>query len=192
MPDEDKALASEFFPSSKLPCFCSSKPGNPSIGDARFCFWGEGELFDWPLMVFPFDADELAVEEGRRRPSKGRDQSQDSFAGLAEVAASVGTGAGNARASSGRRKTPVPAPNAETAGGVRQALAGSCAGRADCGLLRSPACFCISGAVLNPPAGTARSGSSNRSSGTARIVCRAARQRSAGFVEWPRRHHVEG
>jgi hypothetical protein len=35
-------------------------------------------------MVFPFDADELAMEEGRRRLSKGRDQSP-AFAGLAEL-----------------------------------------------------------------------------------------------------------
>jgi hypothetical protein len=56
--------------------------GKSKIGDARFCFWGEGELFDWPLMVFPFDADELALEEERRRLNKGRDQS--SFSGLAD------------------------------------------------------------------------------------------------------------
>jgi hypothetical protein len=40
-------------------------------------------------MVFPFDADELAVEEGRRRLNKGGDQSQDPFAGLAEVTSST-------------------------------------------------------------------------------------------------------
>ena len=84
MPDEDRALAKSFFrhPSS---AFLLIETGKSTIGDARFCFWGEGELFDWPLMVFPFDADELAVEEGRRRLTKGRDQSQDPFAGLAEV-----------------------------------------------------------------------------------------------------------
>ena len=82
MPDEDKALARSFFrhPSS---VFLIIETGKSKVGDARFCFWGEGELFDWPLMVFPFDADELALEEGRRRLSKGRDQ--NSFSGLSEV-----------------------------------------------------------------------------------------------------------
>jgi len=88
MPDDDRALAASFFrhPSS---AFLLIETGKSTIGDARFCFWGEGELFDWPLMVFPFDADELAVEEGRRRLNKGRDQSQDPFAGLAEVTSST-------------------------------------------------------------------------------------------------------
>ena len=88
MPDDDRALAASFFrhPSS---AFLIIETGKSTIGDARFCFWGEGELFDWPLMVFPFHEDELAVEEGRRRLNKNRDQSQDPFAGLTEVTSST-------------------------------------------------------------------------------------------------------
>ena len=84
MPDDDKALA-RAFSAIQASAFLLIETGKSTIGDARFCFWGEGELFDWPLMVFPFDADELAVEEGRRRLNKSRDQSQDPFAGLTEV-----------------------------------------------------------------------------------------------------------
>ena len=63
MPDDDRALATSFFrhPSS---VFLLIETGKSSIGDARFCFWGEGELFDWPLMVFPFDAENLRSRRG--------------------------------------------------------------------------------------------------------------------------------
>ena len=83
MPDEDKALAASLFrhPSS---VFLLIETGKSSIGDARFCFWGEGELFDWPLMLFPFDAEELAVEERRRRSNMVREPSQSSHAGLTQ------------------------------------------------------------------------------------------------------------
>jgi protein TonB len=69
MRDEDKLLAASSFrhPAS---VFLLVEAGKSGIGDARFCFWGEGELFDWPLMLFPFDAEELAVEEARRRSNK--------------------------------------------------------------------------------------------------------------------------
>jgi len=104
MPDEDKALARIFFrhPSS---VFLIIETGKSKIGDARFCFWGEGELFDWPLMVFPFDADELALEEERRRLNKGRDQSW--FSGLAEVL-SPSEQAQGAPQSLPVAKTPIP------------------------------------------------------------------------------------
>ena len=84
MPDDDRALAISFFRHPSC-VFLLIETAKSTIGDARFCFWGEGELFDWPLMVFPFDAHELAVEEGRRRLNKVRDQSQNSFTSLAEV-----------------------------------------------------------------------------------------------------------
>jgi periplasmic protein TonB len=80
MPDEDKALAASFFrrPSS---VFLLIETEKTSIGEARFCFWGEGEeLFDWPMMLFPFDAKELAIQESRRRSSVVRDPSQKSHA----------------------------------------------------------------------------------------------------------------
>ncbi|MCX6627497.1 MAG: hypothetical protein NTW28_07705, partial [Candidatus Solibacter sp.] len=66
MLDEDKALAASLFhrPSA---VFLLIETGKSGIGDARFCFWGEGELFDWPLMPFPFDPAQLAIEERRRR-----------------------------------------------------------------------------------------------------------------------------
>ena len=85
MPDDDRALAASFF-SDPRSVFMLVETGKSGIGAARFCFWGEGEIFDWPLMVFPFDAAELAVEEGHRRLSKVRAASQSSSAGLEEVA----------------------------------------------------------------------------------------------------------
>ena len=84
MLDEDKALAARLFryPSS---VFLLIETGPSGIGDARFCFWGEHELFDWPLMLFPLDAEELAVEERRRRSNMVREPSQSSHSGLAQV-----------------------------------------------------------------------------------------------------------
>jgi hypothetical protein len=84
MPDDDRALAASFF-SGPGSVFLLVETGVSSIGAARFCFWGEGEIFDWPLMAFPFDAAELAVEEGHRRLSKVRAASQSSSAGVEEV-----------------------------------------------------------------------------------------------------------
>jgi hypothetical protein len=91
MRDEDKALAASSFrhPTS---VFLLVEAGKSGIGDARFCFWGEGELFDWPLMLFPFDAEELAVEEMRRRSSK---PAPGSHAGLAQVASATDAKAGS-------------------------------------------------------------------------------------------------
>ena len=90
MRDEDKALAANSFrhPTS---VFLLVEAGKSGIGEARFCFWGEGELFDWPLMLFPFDAEELAVEEMRRRSSK---LAPGSHAGLAPVASAADVKAG--------------------------------------------------------------------------------------------------
>jgi periplasmic protein TonB len=75
MPDQDRALAASCFshPSS---VFLLIEIGKSSVGDAHFGFWGDGQLFDWPLMRFPFDEEELAVEEKRRRPNKVREMSQ--------------------------------------------------------------------------------------------------------------------
>jgi len=111
MPEEDRALAASFFrhPSS---AFLLIEAGKATIGDARFCFWGEGELFDWPLMVFPFDAKELAAEEGRRRQTKGRDQA--SHATLAEVLSP------SEQAQAALEPFPVPAAKAPTAAPKRQ------------------------------------------------------------------------
>ncbi len=84
MPEEDRALAASAFCQPKS-VFLVIETGHSSIGEARFCFWGEGELFDWPVMPFPFDAEELAIHE-RRRVSRGvRKASQSSKAGLAPV-----------------------------------------------------------------------------------------------------------
>jgi protein TonB len=84
MPEEDRALARSAFCQPKS-VFLVIETGHSSIGEARFCFWGEGELFDWPVMPFPFDAEELAIHE-RRRLSRGvRKVSQSSKAGLAPV-----------------------------------------------------------------------------------------------------------
>ena len=90
MRDEDKALAASSF-RNPASVFLLVEAGKSGIGEARFCFWGEGELFDWPLMLFPFDAEELAVEEMRRRSSKN---SPGSHTGLAPVAAAGDTKAG--------------------------------------------------------------------------------------------------
>ena len=85
MPDDDRALAASLFchPSS---VFMFVETEKSTIGAASFCFWGEGEIFDWPLMVFPFDAAELAVEEVRRQSKRVREPSQSSSAGLEELA----------------------------------------------------------------------------------------------------------
>ncbi len=84
MPDEDRALAVSLFCEPKS-VFLVVETGHSSIGEARFCFWGEGELFDWPVMPFPFDAEELAIHE-RRRLSRGvRKVSQSTHVSLAPV-----------------------------------------------------------------------------------------------------------
>ncbi len=84
MPDDDRALAASLFchPSS---VFMFVETEKSTIGAASFCFWGEGEIFDWPLMVFPFDAAELAIEEERRHSKRVREPSQSSAAGLEEL-----------------------------------------------------------------------------------------------------------
>jgi protein TonB len=84
MQDDDRALAASFFSDPKS-VFLLVETGKSTIGAARFCFWGDGEIFDWPLMAFPFDAAELAVEEGRRRSGGVRAASQSSPAGPEEV-----------------------------------------------------------------------------------------------------------
>src|ERR1035437_9142203 len=88
MPDEDKALAASLFrhPSS---AFLLIEAGKSGIGEARFCFWGQRELFDWPMMLFPFDAEELASKEWRRRSYIPREPLQSSYAGLTEVTSSA-------------------------------------------------------------------------------------------------------
>ena len=80
----DRALAASLFCQPKS-VFLLIETGHSSIGDARFCFWGEGELFDWPVMPFPFDAEELAIHERRRLSRFVRKASQSTHAGLAPV-----------------------------------------------------------------------------------------------------------
>jgi protein TonB len=65
MSDEDRALAAKFF-SHPGSVFLFVESG-ASIGDARFCFWGEGQIFDFPLMTFPFEPVELTAREAKRR-----------------------------------------------------------------------------------------------------------------------------
>jgi periplasmic protein TonB len=84
MPEEDRALAASRFCQPKS-VFLVIETGHSSIGEARFCFWGEGELFDWPVMPFPFDAEELAIHERRRLSRFVRKASQSTHAGLAPV-----------------------------------------------------------------------------------------------------------
>jgi protein TonB len=84
MPEEDRALAVSLFCQPKS-VFLVIETGHSSIGEARFCFWGEGELFDWPVMPFPFDAEELAIHERRRLSRFVRKASQSTHAGLAPV-----------------------------------------------------------------------------------------------------------
>ena len=69
--------------------------GHSSIGEARFCFWGEGELFDWPVMPFPFDAEELAIHERRRLSRFVRKASQSTHVGLAPVTSLLDETAGD-------------------------------------------------------------------------------------------------
>ncbi len=85
MPEEDRALAMSLFCQPKS-VFLIVETGHSSIGEARFCFWGEGELFDWPVMPFPFDAEELAIHERRRLSRFVRKAPQSTHAGLAPVA----------------------------------------------------------------------------------------------------------
>ena len=63
MSAEDRALAAKFPQPSAV--FLQIETTESSIGNARFCFWGEGELFDWPVMVFPFAAEALASRASR-------------------------------------------------------------------------------------------------------------------------------
>ena len=85
MPEEDRALAASVFCQPKS-VFLVIETGHSSIGEARFCFWGEGELFDWPVMPFPFDAEELAIHERRRLSRFVRKAPQSTHASLAPVA----------------------------------------------------------------------------------------------------------
>ena len=94
MPEEDRALAASVFCQPKS-VFLVIETGHSSIGEARFCFWGEGELFDWPVMPFPFDAEELAIHERRRLSRVVRKASQSSHAGLAPVASLLDETAGD-------------------------------------------------------------------------------------------------
>jgi periplasmic protein TonB len=84
MPEEDRALAVSLFCQPKS-VFLVIETGHSSIGEARFIFWGESELFDWPVMPFPFDADELAIHERRRLSRVVRKASQGTLAALPPV-----------------------------------------------------------------------------------------------------------
>ena len=66
MSERDKALVEGFFrnPSSVV-LLIEATPSN--IREARFCFWGDGAFFDFPVMRFPFDADRLAIQELERQ-----------------------------------------------------------------------------------------------------------------------------
>ena len=66
MMDADRELAADLFRDISS-VFLLIETERNHIGDARFCFWGETELFDWPMMLFPFDDQLLAAKESRRR-----------------------------------------------------------------------------------------------------------------------------
>jgi periplasmic protein TonB len=66
MSDADRAIASTFF--ARPNCvFLLIETVKSGAGDARFCFWSEGELFDWPVMIFPFNPATLATKEWQLR-----------------------------------------------------------------------------------------------------------------------------
>jgi TonB family protein len=122
MRDEDKALAASSF-RNPASVFLLVEAGKSGIGEARFCFWGEGELFDWPLMLFPFDAEELAVEEMRRRSSKN---SPGSHTGLTPVAAP------------GDTKTGTPGDVGAVATGPAHQSAAATAGQSNAAVSKPP------------------------------------------------------
>src|SRR5262249_9586157 len=64
--DGEKALAAHFF-SNPSCVFLLIEATEAGFGDAMFCFWGEGQLFDLPVMVFPFNAGRLASAERQRQ-----------------------------------------------------------------------------------------------------------------------------
>ena len=113
MPEEDRALAANAFcqPTS---VFLVIETGHSSIGEARFCFWGEGELFDWPVMLFPFDAEELAIRRAAAAVEQGF---AGSHTGLAPVP-SLRTKAGDLSGSWRPRTLPRSARTAGAAGTV--------------------------------------------------------------------------
>ncbi|MEO8371877.1 MAG: TonB family protein [Candidatus Solibacter sp.] len=81
MPDDDKALAERFFNHPNC-VFLLIETAESSIGDARFCFWGERQIFDFPIMTFPLDAAELAVREAQRRASRAAAAARSSSSDL--------------------------------------------------------------------------------------------------------------
>jgi periplasmic protein TonB len=80
MTDEDKVLAAKFPQPTSV--FLLIETIKSSIGNARFCFWGDGELFDWPVMMFPFAPEELASREPQPRPSMVQKLSQSLRTGI--------------------------------------------------------------------------------------------------------------
>ena len=74
MSNEDRNLAEKFPQPSSV--FLLVETIKSSIGTARFCFWGESGLFDQPVAVFPFAAEELVSREPQARPGIVRKLSQ--------------------------------------------------------------------------------------------------------------------
>lgn len=81
MTDDDKALAKNLFrhPSS---VFLLVGSGGATAGQASFCFWGGGKIFDFPVMAFPLDAAELASREEKRRLTRVSTSTQSSPSGI--------------------------------------------------------------------------------------------------------------
>jgi TonB family protein len=83
MPVEDRALTAKFPKPSSV--FLLIETIGSSIGNARFCFWGEDELVDWPMVAFPFVAEALASRATHPPPGPVRKPSQSSRTGIASV-----------------------------------------------------------------------------------------------------------
>jgi TonB family protein len=80
MSNEDRDLASQFPRPSSV--FLLIETIKSSIGNARFCFWNEGELFDQPVAAFPFVAEALAPRELQPQPGMVRKLSPGSRGGV--------------------------------------------------------------------------------------------------------------
>jgi TonB family protein len=80
MSNEDRDLALQFPRPSSV--FLLIETIKSSIGNARFCCWNEGELFDQLAAAFPFVAEALAPREAQPQAGVVRKLSQSLRAGV--------------------------------------------------------------------------------------------------------------